>query len=257
MIDSNVYLSRWPCRRLPHDETASLVALLRRHGVEQAWAGSFDALLHRDLGAVNERLAAECRTHGDGLLIAFGAVNPKLPDWEEDLRRCHEVHHMSGIRLHPNYHGYRLDDPLFARLLTLAAERELVVQLAVTMEDERTQHPLLQVPHVDTAPLVSLVEKLPKLRLVLLNAFRSVRGETLDKLVAAGRVYFEIAMLEGLGGLERIVEQVPAERLLLGSYAPFYVFESALLKLRESRLGGVAERRIQKENAAQLLGPAR
>ena len=45
MIDTNVYLSRWPFRRLPLDETPALVAKLHEQGVEQAWAGSFDAVL--------------------------------------------------------------------------------------------------------------------------------------------------------------------------------------------------------------------
>lgn len=254
MIDVNVYLSRWPFRRLNGDETRSLVSKLREQKVSQAWAGSFDALLHRDVAAVNARLTDECKSHGESILIPFGTVNPQSPDWEEDLRRCHEVHRMPGIRLHPNYHGYKLDDPAFARLLSLAAERKLVVQIALTMEDERTQHPLVQVPHVDTAPLADLVRKLPKLKLVLLNAMRALRIDQLEALSAAGQVYFDIAALESVGGVQKLIEQVTLDRIVFGSYFPYFYFESALLKLRESPLAGFQIKAIEEQNAQRLLG---
>jgi predicted TIM-barrel fold metal-dependent hydrolase len=253
LVDVNVYVSHWPFRRLPDDETPELVARLKSRDVKSAWAGSFDALLHRDVAAVNTRLAQECRLYGDGLLVPFGAVNLKLPDWEEDLRRCQEEHGMPGIRLHPNYHGYSLADPDFARLLDLAAERRLIVQIALTMEDERTQHPLVRVPHVDPRPLVEQARRLPGLRLVLINAFRSLRPASLGPLAEAGNISFDIAMLENVGGVAGLVARVGAGRVLFGSYAPFYYFESALLKMHESELEADHYVPVTSENARKIL----
>jgi predicted TIM-barrel fold metal-dependent hydrolase len=256
VIDTNVYLSRWPTRRLPCDELPPLIDKLKAKEVAQAWVGSFDALLHKDIGGVNARLAEECKRRGDVLLVPFGSVNPTLPDWEEDLRRCQEVFRMPGIRLHPNYHGYKLDDPRFARLLDLAAERGLLVQLAVRMEDPRTQHALLTVPDVDPAPLIQLLPKHPQLRLQVLNAMTSLRPDLLDKLIAAGNLSVEIGMLEGVNGVQKLLAHVPPKRVLFGSYFPFYAWEAAELKLRESPLGEAQREAIRGSSARAVLSPA-
>lgn len=253
IIDTNVYLSRWPFRRLPGDEIPDLVAKLRSQNVDRAWVGSFDGLLHRDITAVNERLAHDCQRFGDGLLVPFGSINPTLPDWEEDVRRCHEVLHMHGIRLHPNYHGYQLADPVATRLFNVLAERRLIVQLAVSMEDERTQHRLARVPHVDTASLPALLRATPTVRLVLLNAFRGLRPDQVPPLLAAGNCHVDIAMLEGVNGVSKLIEYATSARIVFGSYHPFFYHESATLKLRESPLAASDRAAIAFDNAARLL----
>jgi len=253
LIDVNVNLSRWPLRRVRYDDSDAFVTMLRQQGVSQAWAGSFDGILHKDIASVNGRLAEQCRRHGRGLLLPFGSINPLVPDWEEELRRCVEKHHMPGIRLHPNYHGYKLDEPNFSKVLRLAAASRLIVQLALLMEDERMMHPLMRVQPVDVAPLADIVRNVPGLRLVLLNGAGKLQGKILSDILASGQVYLEISMLEGVGGIANLLEQVPVKRLLFGSYAPLFYFESALLKLKESLLSTEQLHSIRHRNAELLL----
>ena len=253
-VDVNVYVSQWPFRRVHGDDTRQLVQRLRRYNVRQAWTGSLDGLLHKDIASVNSRLAEECRAHGGGMLVPFGAVNPTLPDWEEDLRRCHEELKMPGIRLHPDYHRYRLDDPRFRRLLKLVNERNIIVQLAVVMEDPRTQHPLLRVDPVDLEPLLGLLPEFPRVRIVLLNALRSSSLDLLKSLTEAGQVYCEISWLEGVGGVGRLADTISVQRILFGSYAPVFYFEAAQLKMRESLMTEEQTREILRENARRAIG---
>ena len=254
IIDTNVSLSRWPFRRLRGDDPDDLVSVLQSRNVRQAWAGSFDGMLHKDIAGVNSRLAADCRSHGKGLLIPFGSINPKFPDWQEDVRRCKEDHRMPGIRLHPNYHGYALTDPVFTELLGLAASRGLIVQLALRMEDERTQHPLMRVSPVDPAPLTDIIKGVPRLRLVILNCSPGAEPEQMRRLSEAGAVYFDFSMLEGLGGVSRMIRAVTLNRVVFGSNFPFFYFEAALLKVQESGLTEAEKTAIFEENASGLLG---
>lgn len=253
MIDTNVSLGPWPFRRVPVDNAQALAERLRRAGVARAWVGSIEGVFQRDVEGANLRLAEACRTADAERLIPFGTVNVTLPDWEEDLRRCHETHRFRGIRVHPSYHGYRLTDPAFARLLALAATRGLVVQLVATMEDERTQHPVFRVPNLDVLPLEKIVPTVPGLRLVLLNAFRVATVDVARRIGASRSVWFDIAMLEGVDRLGSLVDRVGADRIVFGSHFPLFNLESALLKLKETKQPGSVVSQVSETNATRLL----
>jgi hypothetical protein len=261
IIDTNIHLFEWPFRRLKYDRTDALVAKLHRHRITQAWAGSFEAVLHKQLDASNRKLAEECKTRGGGMLIPIGAVNPAWPDWDEDLRRCHEQYGMRGVRLYPAYHGYGPNHPGFTRMLGEAAKRGVLVQIVLRLEDERVQHPATDIPPVDPAQLLDALKKVPSAKVQLINSAGPLLGRSVAGLVSDTQVTFDIAATEGNGGVGRLIEgknpsyrgAIPADRLLFGSHVPFFPCECAVLKLFESPLPLDQLEKIMGANARRLI----
>src|SRR5205823_3910132 len=116
--------------------------------------------------------------------------------------------------------------------------------------DERTQNSIMRVPVVSPAPLMEIVKRWPALRLVILNGNRVPQPKELS---AAGNVYFDIAMVEGVGGVARLANEVSPNRVLLGSHFPLFYFESSDLKIKEAGLPGDQDSAIHEGNARSLV----
>lgn len=244
ILDTNVNLFRWPFRRLPLDETGTLVAKMRSLGFTRALAGSYEGVFHRDLSSANARLAAECAHFPE--LVPVASINPSKPGWERDL-----VAARTAIRLHPAYHGYGLDDPGFADLLSAAAEGGLLVQLAVALEDPRTQPDLMRVPEVDLSPLPEAMTKAPKAKVQLLNW--KGRGTLTDTLRELPNLSVDTALADGTDAVATLVKTFGQERVLFGTHAPFLIPEAALLRVHEAGLGENEQLAILRGNADALI----
>lgn len=261
LIDTNVNLFQWPFRRLKYSDTPALVAKLKKHRVIEAWAGSFEALLHKDIAGVNERLAAECRDRGQGILRPFGTVNLAWPDWEDDVRRCHEVLKMPGLRIYPGYQPFHLGHPDLKRLIKLTHERGLLLQIVFGLEDPRVHHPVLNLVPVVAGPLVAALKETPAARVELLHFSGNASGADLRQLMTETNARIDISRWEGNGAIGRMLGtgpgratgQVPLDRVLFGSHAPFFPLETAILKLVESPLDATQLQAIIQGNARQLL----
>lgn len=247
LADCHVYLGSNPFRQLGAENTAEFIQGLTKRGVTEAWAGAFEGLLRRDVANVNRELAKACQ---NSILRPCGTVNLSLPDWQDDVRRCAEDHGMRVIRLHPNYHGYDLKEPAFRELLPLAAKHRLLVQLVVQMEDQRTQNPRVSVTPVDLKPLSGILQEMKEARIMLLNANTAM---LLRHLQECPNVWLDFAMIEGVGGVEALLQTWPLERLVFGSFAPVFYWESARLKMQESALNAAQSSAVQWQNAASLL----
>jgi predicted TIM-barrel fold metal-dependent hydrolase len=260
IVDTNINLFNWPFRALKYRDTKALVAKLRRHRVIEAWAGSFEALLAKDMSGVNTRLADECRTQAPGFLIPFGSVNLAWPDWEEDVRRCQEVHKMPGLRIYPGYQPFDLNHPAMESLVKMTAERGLILQVVFGMEDPRVHHPIINVGPVTFRPLLKAIEGTPNAKIELLH-FPGSPEAALSLFTARPNTFLDISRLEGNGAVGRMIgaitglpsARVPVERIVFGSHAPFFPVETAILKLIESPLDWEQLQAITQGNARRFL----
>lgn len=247
LTDCHVYLGASPFRQSEAENTEVFVKRMMQRGVTEMWVGAFEGLLRRDVAEVNRQLAEKCRDHA--VLRPCGTINLALPAWQDDVKRCVEEHGMRVIRLHPGYHGHTLETPAFRELLMLAAKQRLVVQVVAQIEDERTQHPQVRVPAVELAPLSGLLKELKEVRVMLLNANAAM---VLKHLQNCPNLWLDFAMIEGVGGVENLLKTWPVEKLVFGSYAPVFYWESAALKMQESLLSPAQTLAVRSENASQL-----
>lgn len=249
-IDTNASLFQWPFRRLPLDDSQLLVSQYQELGFTDVWVGSFEAIFHRDISSVNRRLAAACADYQE--LSPIGAINPTLPDWEEDLRRCYEDLGMHGIRLLPNYHGYSLTEPRAARLAERAGSLGLLVQIAMCLEDVRTQHERSRVEDVNLESALLLARQCSRTRFELLNL--RATPQLIQPFADLKNVWFDSARVDSTDGIRKLLEFAP-DRIVFGTHTPFLIPQAALIRLRESRLNNDQLARVLRHNASQLRTP--
>jgi len=248
LIDTNVSLFQWPFRRLPYDDPVTLSKKLQSLGIVEAWAASFEGVLHRDLSSANSRLADACREHE--VFAPVGVINVALPDWEEDLERCLKKHRMHALRVYPNYHGYDLKSPAFEKLVRLITRRA-VLQIAASMEDQRTQHPLVRVADVDLDPIIDLCRRIDGSTIQILN-YRP-RSSFLQQAAQVPGLYFDTARVDSTDGVPQLVQALPEGRVLFGSHAPFLTPEAAIIRTHESnKLAAATLKTIWMSNARNL-----
>lgn len=251
LIDTHVYVGDWPHAHIADAEPRALAKLLRTNDVTQAWVGSFDGLFHKDIAAVNERLFNACAGQARGLLVPFGTVNPMLPDWEDDIRRCAEAWKMPGIRLHPNYHGYTLDDPRFAAALASASKNNLLVQLVAALDDQPHKWLSPRTKHVDLKPLPQVAAKVANLR-VLVSGTADISETLLGELAKSTSIYFELPQTDA-AAIAKVVDRTPAQRIVFGSGAPLHSLASGAGRLNDATVEASVRQIIATKNAMRAL----
>jgi predicted TIM-barrel fold metal-dependent hydrolase len=249
-IDVNTYVGHWPFRQLRHNTTEALVRRLDECCIDRAVVASIDGILYKNVHPANETLSAQTRPFRDRL-IPFATLNPTYPGWREDLRRCAEELELSGLRLYPQYHGYRLDDPDGLALVDAATELGWAIQVPMRIVDRRQRHRWDLAEDLAPEALYAALAQRPQARWMLLNSL-GLDGTRLGR----GRYLVEISRMTAVlqRNIQAMIERAGPEHLAFGTGMPFKVPEPAMLKLEVLDVPPEVVEGIAWRNAYVMLG---
>ncbi len=200
---------------------------------------------------INHTAAAICAEYA-GRLVAFGSVHPESPNALEEVDRIQALG-LPGVKLHPDYQNFMVDearlDPLYDRL----AETGLPVVFHAGWDCYSPD--LIHCPP-DRAAAVA--KRHPKLQMILAH-FGGLKcwDGVLEHLAGLSNVYFDTAMAATYGlSVElamKIIQKHGTDRILLGSDCPWEDPRTSIAWVEGLPLSDDQKEAILGGNGAQLL----
>ncbi len=252
-LDVNAWVGRWPFRPVPITTVAGLLKQMDRHGIEKAVVSSLHGVFYRNSQAANEELFEETRKHRDRLL-PYATINPTYEGWREDLKICQEDFGMTGLRLVPQYHNYRLAGPEGREVVNVAAELGMPVGVPMRLEDRRQRHWLDVAPDLGAGEIESAVRACPNATFFVLEGIGLENSALVQDPKLRERVYIEISRFTSVlqENLPRMVEVIP-DRLVFGTGMVLKVPSPAILKVEVLKASKRVKEGIAYRNAARVL----
>jgi len=186
-------------------------------------------------------------------IIPFPSIHPADPQVAERVREL-AAEGLQGLKLHPYYQGFDLDDPQLLPLYE-AIQRSGLILLCHTGFD----FAFPRVRRCDPARIVRLVEAFPELKLVTSHLGAWEDWEEVQKHLVGKPVYMETSFSFEPPHRERSREILlahPQERLLFGTDSPWRSQAETIEAIRSLGLGAEREACLFFRNAERLLGLA-
>lgn len=253
ITDVAAWIGAYPFRGATPRTVEALERRMAALGIGHAIVSGFESLFWEDNLDAFDWWRSQLKS---SRLELWPVVNPSRPGQLARLRRVldqrrAEGTRIRGLRLLPNYHGYRLWDASTADLMQLAREADLVVQVFQRIADERW-HWMLKVPPVPDDELVMLVNQFPDNRIL-------ISGHNMPQLLAPSMrrhasLYVDISRVRTPEyAIPRLIEQAPWERLVMGSLWPIQIIEATLWQVQAVELEPAIRAGILSLNAERML----
>lgn len=200
---------------------------------------------------INDTAAMLYETSG-GRLVGFGSVHPDSPDAVEELARCKALG-LRGIKLHPDYQEFIVDEPRLWPIYEALQELDLFVTFHAGWD-------CYSPDHIHCAPenAARVAKAFPRLRMCLAHFGGMRMWDDVDNYLAGlENVYFDTAMASTMGLslalARRIISRHDTDHIMLGSDCPWEDPAVSAAWVKGLGLGDALTEKILGGNAASLI----
>ncbi len=186
-----------------------------------------------------------------GRIVAFGSVHPLSENAVSELHRLCE-NGIKGIKLHPEYQGFNIDDEVAYPIYKTASELGLIVMFHagwdVAYPESRRAYPERS---------ARVLEKFPDMKVVLAH-FGANRAKDETNIFLVGKnVYFDISLVQDFltpAECADICLRHGIDKILFGTDCPWGNAVKTEEFLRKMPLSNEDKDKIRYKNALRLLG---
>ena len=167
---------------------------------------------------INNCAAGTNRLYGDRL-ISFGSVHPLGEDPVGELERMVSLG-IRGVKLHPDYQGFMVDDPVMDSIYEACSALELPIVFHTGWDCCSPE--LIHAPPHRTA---NVLRRFPRLKVVAAHMGGLRQWEEVEEFLVGKEIWLDTAIcatyMKDRALMERLVRRHGAGRILLGSDCPW------------------------------------
>lgn len=194
-----------------------LLSSAREAGVSRCLVFS-TATAPQQTQSINTFIAQECSAHPE--FLGLGTLHPQTEDMEGEISRI-EALGLRGIKLHPDFQRFDIDDPAAFPMYSMLEGK---LPVLIHMGDDRYDYSR---PH----KLVRVLENFPKLRVIAAHLGGYRRWQEAEELLCRRNIKVDtsssLAFLEP-AYTQRLIRRYGAENVFFGTDFPMWDYASEL-----------------------------
>lgn len=237
LIDSNAYIGHWPFRQLKGNTCYGLLEKMNHFDIDVSVISNLNGIFYKNTQHANEELYDEIRSRKQfaGRFVPFAVINPIYNGWKDDLNMCAGKMGMKGIRLHPVYHGYELDNPSCVELVKLARDKNLVVAFSLRIVDSRPSSWLDVEKEWSLKDIAPIIKAVPDAKYLILNIANNTTLSSEDLALFKNTNLIMDTSGRNMANLGEMMLKFGHEKFAFGTHSPILDYRTGLLRVESLR----------------------